>query len=86
MRMNDPQPEQLPMFPEQEKETECCFTCRHFAEFKKPVQFDGYTIEGYCFKYGGKGLPVYIAGAKCKDIQGFSPVCSTRLKGRKEKL
>lgn len=67
--MNDPQPEQLSMFPEQEKETECCFTCRHFAEFKKPVQFDGYQIDGYCFHRGGIGLPVYMPVSSVKIIR-----------------
>lgn len=75
MKMSDPQPEQLSMFPEQEKETECCFTCRHFAEFKKPVQFDGYRIDGYCFHRGGIGFPVYIAGAKCKNYQKAERRC-----------
>lgn len=63
--------EQLSIFPEQDRETECCYSCRHFAEYKSPVLFDGYRIDGCCFKSGGRGLQVYIAGARCKD---YAPV------------
>ena len=67
--MSDPNPEQLSMFSEEDREADCCYICRHFAEFKSPVRFDGYQIDGYCFQRGGIGLPVYIAGAKCKKYQ-----------------
>ena len=61
--------EQLSLFPKTSEPEKSCYTCRNFAEFKSPVQFVGYQIDGYCFKSGGRGIPVYIAGAKCKDYK-----------------
>lgn len=44
-----------------------CYSCKHFAELKKPREFDGYSIYGYCFKRNKffqeiyhKGYPVFI--------------------------
>lgn len=61
--------EQLSLLPEEAKEAESCFLCRHFSELKMPRVLDcGGCIYGYCFKDGtkpynanmGKGYPVYI--------------------------
>ena len=61
--------EQLSLLPEETKEAESCFLCRHFSELKIPRVLDGGgCIYGYCFKDGtrpynanmGKGYPVYI--------------------------
>lgn len=55
-----------------------CFNCKHFSEFKKPREFDGYAIYGYCYKKRKfhekypRGLPVYIPDGTCKDYASNS--------------
>lgn len=55
-----------------------CYSCRFFAELKKPFErSDGACIYGYCFKNGdknyspnmGKGYPVFIDGGKCDSYK-----------------
>lgn len=53
-----------------EKTVECCYSCKHFAEFREPREIGALSaVYGYCYKRGGiiSALPVYVPGARCKD-------------------
>lgn len=71
--MND----QISIFgnPIQEKPSECCYQCAHFAEFKEPRAYTNHEgdfgVFGMCFKTFCKNgsyavYPVYIPEGKCK--------------------
>lgn len=70
---------QLTIFgdPINEKPSECCYCCQHFAEFEKPRTYtnrDGdFTVFGMCFKSFCKNgsyssYPIYIPEGKCKQF------------------
>lgn len=72
------QDEQLSLFPNEEKPSECCNACEHFAEFKEHREYinrDGYfTVFGMCCKSFNKNgsyalYPIYIPEGKCKTFQ-----------------
>ena len=71
--------EQITLFEESKEEQppECCYQCKHFAEFKRPRTYtnrDGdFGVFGMCFKTFCKNgsyctYPIYIPDAECKDF------------------
>lgn len=67
--------EQLTMFETPEEHpSECCYNCKHFAEYKDPRIFDGYGCYGSCFKGFAKNgstfiYPVYVPEGVCKKFE-----------------
>lgn len=61
-----------------DKASECCYQCEHFAEFKEPRAFtdlDGeFIVFGMCCEGVGKNgsyyfYPIYVPGGKCKNFK-----------------
>lgn len=61
-----------------EKPSECCYTCKHFAEFKNQRTYtnrDGeFGVFGMCFKGFAKNgsyclYPIYVPEGKCKGFE-----------------
>ena len=72
--------EQINLFEksDEDRPQECCYKCKHFAEFKNPITYtnrDGeFGVFGMCFKTFCKNgsyatYPIYIADGKCKDFK-----------------
>lgn len=72
--------EQISMFGAHfDRPTECCYECKHFAEFREARTFldknkDEFTAYGMCCKSVGKNgsytfYPIYVPLSKCKDFK-----------------
>lgn len=67
--------EQISIFGEEEQRpSECCYKCAHFAEFKEPRLYDDFGVYGMCFKsYNKNGsmyaYPIYIPDGSCKQYK-----------------
>lgn len=79
---------QLSIFHEEERPFDCCYQCKHFAEFKEARRFtnrDGeFGVFGMCCKTFGKNgsyalYPIYIPEGKCKDFQKGRRIYEHRL-------
>lgn len=72
-------PEQITFFEEtEERPSECCYSCKHFAEFKQPRTFTDRDSEvivyGMCCKSFCKNgsyymYPIYVPEGRCKDYK-----------------
>lgn len=71
--------DQLSMFEKKETPTECCYRCRHFAEFKEARSFEdrsagdisvfGMCCKGFCKNGSYYMYPIYVPEGACKDFK-----------------